>query len=209
MLLVGQTLKPGSLPNYGTGTNQEVTQDQFGAVAVSEFNARYYNLVAQGLVYGVQFASAATAAASATATGAFCLFNPASSGKNLVLLDMTMLLNAFTAATTGLVAGIQLVSNQTPSTITAGNTPSNLLAGSTNGAVAKPYTAGTLVGAPTGVARISGGWYFDLAASALQTSIKDQVDGAIVIAPGSMANIVSVANTPTIIAGLTWAEIPV
>lgn len=173
----------------------------------SQFFPRYYNLVSGGLVFAVTYASAAVAAASATATGNFCLFNPATSGVQLVLLAATLPVITFTAGTTGAGLGFQLF-NQVPSTTTAGNTPQNTLVGSANASKANTFTAGTLVGAATVPGYYSSGAYLDLAAGDAVV-VKDEIAGAISLQPGTGLNIVSSGTlTASLAPSLLWAEIP-
>lgn len=176
----------------------------------SDLFPRYFNLVTAGVVYGVTYAATAATIASATATGPFALFNPTTSGVQLVLLTSTLSLTSFTTpGTAGFATGFQFVSGQQPTSTTAGNTPQNALIGSAAISAAKVYTAGTLVGAPTAMGYTSNGTYLDLQAGDLIT-LKDEIAGAIVVAPGSGIDIVvsSATTVPTLTPSLLWAEIP-
>lgn len=208
--IAGQVQK-GVLPNLSSGSSsQPIAQGQFGEALVSEVSARYANLVLSGQVFGVTYTAGATAAASATATGLFSLFNPPNSGKNLILLDAVVTLGTFALVTTAAeVAGLVIVPNQTPTAQTPGNTPVNMLGGSGNLSVAKPLTAGTLVGAPVVASRVIASFFVGTAVGVTVASYKDEIAGAVIISPGSLVDIVSIASTPTIIPSLTWAEIPV
>lgn len=173
----------------------------------NEMLPRFGAVTNQAGVFGVQYASHATAAASATAVGSFGLFNPSGSGKVLVLLQANFVLNSVAATTNVLTAGYQLIPSQTPSSQTAGNTPQCMLIGSAATASAIALTAGTVVSAPTTTPRIGASWYVDLAAGDIQTSIVDNIDGAIIVGQNSTLAIVSIANTPTILLSLVWAEV--
>jgi hypothetical protein len=175
---------------------------------ISDLFPRHFNLVTAGVVYGVTYGSAAVAAASATSTGSFALFNPAGSGVQLVLLSVTLPIITFTAGTTGAGFGFQFVSGQQPTTTTAGNTPQNALIGSSATSVAKTYTVGTLVGAPTVPGYYSSGAYMDLAAGDAIT-VEDELAGKIVVAPNSGICIVSSGTLVANLApSLMWAELP-
>lgn len=193
--------KSGSPAAVNTGWQNELLK--------SDLFPRFAYMGLSGLIFGATWAAAATAAASATAVGAFGLFNPAGSGKNLVLLDAFASLTTVAAATTVLQAGYQPIPNQTPTSQTSSTVISNLMIGNANASVAKALTAGTVVGAPTATVRSFASFYMDLAAGDAITSVRDQLDGAIIIAPNSTLAIVSVANTPTINLSLTWAELPI
>lgn len=194
--------KSGQANAASSGWNNELL--------VSEVIPRYAALALTGNVYDVTYSAAALAIPSATATGSFALFNPAGSGKNLVVLKVSVGLQTFTAATTALGIGLQYVPNITPTATTPGNTPQNALVGSQLNAVAKPFTAGTLVGAPTVLGTILETFYADLAASSQPSGIQVELDGALIIAPGSGICLASTATpqTNTVTCAYKWAELP-
>jgi len=210
-LQVSGQVSRGGLPAAAAGSNPPVSQGQFGEAMVTEINARYYNLVNAGLVFGSVYPAAATIAASSTIMGAFALYNPPGSGKNLVLLDCSVAVSTIAASTTYYAVG--LAGNPslptTPTAITLGNTPANLNFGSAVASVAKTVVAGTTAGATTTIARLVGSFYYDLVAGDSINSIKDQIDGAIIVGPGGYVSLYSISGTPTIVAGFTWAEITV
>lgn len=201
-LVVPIAQKSGQANAVSTGWNNELL--------VSELIPRYAALALSGNVFDVTYTAASLAIPSATATGSFALFNPAGSGKNLVLLKVAVGLQTFTAGTTALGIGLQYVPNITPTTTTPGNVPQNALVGSQLGAVAKPFTAGTLVGAPTVLGTIFETFYADLAASSQPSGIQVEVDGAIIVAPGSGICLCSTAApiTNTVTCAYKWAELP-
>lgn len=179
-----------------------------GNAPVSEFLPRYGELVEAGIVYGVTYTAAAIATPSATATGSFALFNPATSGVQLVILKATVPVITFTAGTTGAAFGFQLVPNQTPSATTPGNTPQNMLVGSANVAKATSFTAGTLVGAPTAAAYWIDSAYLDLAAGDISMK-QSEIEGDVTVNPNSGVCIVmSGTLTATVAPSLVWAEVP-
>lgn len=200
-LVLATSQKSGAPSAISTGWhNESVT---------SELLPRYSYLVLSGNVYSVQYASGTIAAASATATGPFGLFNPANSGKNMILLAANIPVTTFTAGTTGAGFGLQFVANQTPTTVTPGNTPLNNLVGSGNTSVAKTYTAGTLVGAPTVMSYGLAGAYLDLAAGDVTTTDTD-VSGAVAISPNSGVCLVMTGTlVATVVPTFTWAELPI
>lgn len=207
--IAGQVQK-GIFPSLASGSSsQPLTQGQYAEAMVSELNARYANLVLTGQVFGVTFASGAVAAASATATGTAALFNPAGSGLNLVLLAVNVPTITFTAGTTGAGFGLQLVGNQTPTTVTAGNVAQNLLVGASRVSVAKTFIAGTLVGASTVIGYGLGGAYLDLAAGNAYATPYD-IGGAVIIAPNSGVCLVSTGTlTVSAAPSFMWAELPI
>jgi len=200
----GQTSKQvGQALTVGFGETSDVM--------VTELQARYYENTYRRNKFGVTFPAAAVAVASATALGAFVLFNPANSGKNLVIDDIVAQLIAFTAGATVVPLAVVAIPNQTPTSTGAGTTPTCTLVGSPNGSAAKTFVSGTTVGAPTVAFRHIAGWYTDLTASDMGSSVKDEVAGAIVIAPGSGIQVVafSTPSTNTMSVSMTWDEIPI
>lgn len=209
----GNSIK-GTLPNIANGSsNTSFSQQQFGELAVSELNARYAGLVLSGSVFSANFPAAAFAAPSATALGAFALFNPSGSGKNIVLLDVQVALTAWTLVTTTTAAiGILFIPNQTPtSTSSSGFAASTNLIGNGAASIAKGYVSGTTVGAPVLANRIVGTFVLATAVGFGDLSVVDHIDGAVIIAPNSGIQVQAVSGTEadiTGIVGLTWAEIP-
>lgn len=179
----------------------------------SELLPRFSNLVQAGVVFSLNYPSAAFAAPSATALGAFALFNPPNSGKNLHILDIQIGITTWTlVTTTAVVIGAIFIPNQAPtSTTNTGAVPASNLVGSGTPTVAKPYVTGTVVGAPLLANRVVADFLLATAAGAGDLWSVDHVDGAIVIAPGSGIQIQGVSGTEadvTGIVGITWAELP-
>lgn len=201
----GQTAKQVGNGVIGSG-------GEFGDQLFTELQPRYYEQAYRGNVFSVTYAAAALVAASATATNAFSFFNPAGSGKNVVLLDTTIFLVTFTAAVNPLQVALQPYT-QTPTTVTAGNAAVNGFIGGPNNAaaVAKTFTAGTLVGASTTANKLLAAFYVDLAAGDVGASVTYNFDGRIILAPGSGVNFVGIATIPTHTAAvdLTWMEIAI
>jgi len=185
---------------------------EYGELLATELMARYYEQNYRGNVFGVGYAAAALAAPSATAAGSFTLYNPTSSGKNLVLLEITAALTTFTAVATTICAiGVYTFANQTPTALTPGNVPLCALVGSGNASVAKTYTAATIVGGNTFPIRQVGNSGILTAVGFAGDLLKDEVAGALILAPGNGFGLAATATAAddTIQACYTWAEIPV
>lgn len=191
------------------GANPVARGLKTGETGVSEIQARYYENTYRGNVFGVTFPVAALAAASATVLGAFALFNPANSGKNIVIHDIEIVLGSLTASTSPLQVAVIAIPNQTPTSVGAGNTPVCTFVGNGANSVAKTYVSGTTVGAPTTAFRFAGAFYLDLAAGDVQSSIKDIVDGEVIVGQGSAIQLVALATVPTNTVGVsfTWSEV--
>lgn len=185
---------------------------EYGEVLTSNLMARYYEGNYRGIVFGVGYAAAALAAPSATASGSFTLYNPAGSGKNLVILEITTALTTFTAVATTICAiGVYTFTNQSPTSLTPGNAPLCALVGSGNVPVAKTYTAATIVGGNTYPIRQVNNIGILTAVGFAGNLEKDEVAGALIIAPGCGFGLAATATAAddTIQATYTWAEIPV
>lgn len=203
-LVLTSSQKSGTPPALSTGWHNELL--------ASELLPRYGSLVLSGNVFCVGYTAAALAAPSATAGGAFTLYNPTGSGKNLIVLEITTALTAFTAVATTICAiGLYTFVNQTPSALTPGNTPINALVGSGQASAAKTYTAATIVGGNTFPARQVGNTGILTAVGFAGDLMKDEVAGALVIAPGSGFGLAATATAAddTIQVCYTWAELPI
>lgn len=183
-----------------------------GETIVQQLNGKYYELARQGLVFHAQ--TAATGVAPGTAVGTtvpYVLANPAASGKNLVVLATTF---GYVSGTLGAgflayVADITLTDAATSGTAIVAI---NALIGSAAG-VARPFTTATVATSPTIVRPICSLSAF-LASTAMVpfSTVTDEVDGAIVVQPGTAIGVQGVAaagSTPLIVIGMTWAEIAV
>jgi hypothetical protein len=216
--LTGQVIKgPNNIPNLASGASSTpFAQDPFGAMLVSELNARYANLATAGLVFSAATTTGVALAALGTNSPIFTLWNPANSGKNLVLIDVQIGLTNVAFATTGVTATLGVGANVTaaPATTTAIVGVNNYV-GNGNKPNAFTYSQATLAAAPTASRHIA-----TAANSVLTTSggsvmcpatLKDEIAGALIIAPGSLVAIGGEGTVAdwTIIAGMTWAEIPV
>jgi hypothetical protein len=208
MIIQGSQGQTGKQP----GQNLVVGLGEFSELLATQLMARYYEQTYRGNVFGVTYTAAALAAPSATATGSFALFNPLGGSKNLVLLKIKPTFGAFTAGTTVTAVGMVPIINQIPTAQTPGNTPRCSLIGSSNTSVATPLTAGTLVAANTVASRLIAAPYLDLAAGDVDDLPADQVEGSVIIQPGSGITFAGIGGTPanlTIGLSLEWMEIPV
>lgn len=187
------------------GQNLTVGMGEYSDLLVSELQARYYENVYRGIVFsaansGVQ----ALSVASATFTG-LAVGNPAGSGKNLVLLDASFAVAAaITAVCSVALAYAPIVA------LTAGTAvgPNSMLVGGGVASVAKVGASATLGAAPT-VLRPLGGTGWVTATAQGQFSAKDEIAGAIIVAPGQLVCIEALVAAVSVVASMTWAEIPI
>ena len=187
------------------GQNLTASFGEYSDLLVSELQARYYENVYRGAVFSTANSGAqALSVASATFTG-LAVANPAGSGKNLVLLDASFGVAAvITAACSVVLAYAPIVA------LTAGTAvgPNCMLVGGGVASVAKVGASAALGAAPTVLRVLSGtGWVTATAQG--QFSIKDEIAGAIIIAPGQLLCIEALVAAVTVAASMTWAEVPI
>jgi hypothetical protein len=204
----------GNLPGYAAGSSPISSFDQYGGNLVSELNARYSNLALSGLVFSAATTTGVALAALGTNSPIFTLWNPTNSGKNLVLIDISWGLTTQVYAAAAATVTLGALANVTaaPSTTTPIVGVNNFIGNGTK-PVAFTYSQATLSAAPT-ASRHLGTVALDLnttvSAVASPAYLKDEVAGAIIIGPGSLVSIGG-EGTPadiTIVAAMTWAELP-
>lgn len=192
-----------------TGPNVTPSAGEYGDALVTELQPRFYQQTYRGNTFSAQWAAGALAAPSATVAGAFAFYNPATSGKNVVLLDSTIALASFTASVNPLIVELQKWT-YVPTTITS-SAPANTFIGGSSAAGSQSLvmTAGTLVGASITPVKVLGGFYLDLAAGDSVGSLTYNFDGRFIIAPGSGISFCALATVPThtVVVDMTWAEV--
>jgi len=179
-----------------------------GEAAVSDAHARYQEAVLQGSVYtGGNVAAQAVTLGVAAATG-LILTNPVASGKNLVVLEA----QAWIAAAITAVANVAIFANTNPAAAAVAQTtpiaPKNALLGGPAG-VGLLASSATLPAAPTLIRPLFGWHWVTAGTPAAQLGVKDEVAGALVLAPGTAISIQGVTVAHSILASLTWEEVPV
>ncbi len=152
-----------------------------------------------------------TAAEAVTATGT-ALFNPTGSGVNVVLLRVALSINSGTLPAGGVYHGTG-TGNTTLNTISGAFSGTNALAGGA-GSAARVFFKATST-TYTGASAVSQlGPIVGTTAAAITTGliqpIVDEVDGAIVLPPGSEYRPVwtSVGTSVVYNVGYTWLELP-
>lgn len=214
MLFQGQV--QSNVPTSRASGQPNAVQLQLGELAVSEVLPRYTALTWSGQVFSVSVATAAAVTAfsgGAAGTPQIALYNPAGSGKNLVVLSANYA-NAVAASAAGTVAWGAYYGPTATITATANATPVNQLTLTSSGSVAKAYTNTALTGstALTNVVPL-GSYYWATAAGAVMASQTAPVEfpGYLVIPPGSVFALGGSAalTSATWIGNVVWAEIPV
>ena len=208
-------VKPGVTVNQD-GTYPEMRGGRTGELLKSDAHARYQEAAYRGNVFSAVFPAAVAIVAATTATNPWTLSNPPNSGKLLSLLEVTWAITTLNAAaqTTAITWSLAAYSNNLFSGITKTSVV-NALVGSNIQPVGIASTIATCVSATPTVIRYLGGEYQDVASAA--TSLigwaKDEVAGAVIIAPNSGITVQCNANGGTIgnvsiLVGMTWEEIP-
>ncbi len=203
----------------GAGTFKPFTSGISGAQRTTDAHARYMDAVLAGRVYSLNLNATTTGiaagqivAAAAAASTNFALFNPAASGKYLVLWHFGMGIISGTSPAGPLFHG--MIISGVPTVAATGTIQSNLLGGGA-GSVARTYAtaAGTsLTGGTAPLTHSVADFSATATAQAVPGSIKaiDNLDGRIVIPPGiGWLPLWSSAGT-SLLSGysITWEEIP-
>ena len=205
MLIQGQ-VETAITPSRATG-QPNLQQLQLGELGASEVLPRYAALAWSGLVfYACNNAAQALSVGSSTFTG-LAIGNPAGTSKNLIIIDVEI-----SQAAVGAAAVMNPKLGWAPTvTLTATNTngPTSTLIGSSTASVAKVGSAATLAAAPTIIRPILGQQWITGGAGMWSFYAKDTVDGAILIPPGQMLTIDSLIGAVSVLASVTWAELPI
>lgn len=178
---------------------------------VSILSAKYRHAVEKGRVFSACVAKAGVAPGlDIDTTATFSLWNPANSGRRLVLLRASI---AYISGTLG--AGAVLHCGQftgaAPSSGTA-ITPKNALIGSAAVSVAEARAGSTLAAAAS-LLRPFASLTALLASTAVAPyTLVDDLDGEFVVDEGAayvIDSVTAAGSTPLIIAGALWEEVPV
>jgi hypothetical protein len=206
-LLQGEVLN--AIPNARGSGSQNAMQMQLGELAVSELLPRYAAAAWSGQVfYAANTAAQALSVASTTFTG-LAVGNPAGSGKNLVIIDVTCAQAAVGAA----AVMVPKLGYAATVALTTGNStgPKGLptLVGTGGGSVATVGASATLGAAPTIIRPLMGLQWITAGTGMWNLMVKDEIAGAIIIPPGQMLTLDSLIAAVSVIAAFTWYESPV
>lgn len=162
---------------------------------------------------GQVFCAANTAAKSViavtTAMTGVILYNPAGSGKKLVIVDAGWAWTTAPIAVHNLGMALAAPHVTVPTTLTA--IGSGVLAadgsGNAGSSVAKAYDAATLPVAPV-IVRWSFGAAYGSGVGESPHMLQDKIDGAIVLVPGAVLTFAAVTTTAVGLGSVTWIEVP-
>ena len=188
------------------GNQAQARGDKQGASVVSELNGRYYEQGYRGnMFYAVNSAAQALSLSSTTTYTGLTVANPTGSGKNLILLEAIW---ATTIAITG-VGAVILGTGATVAQTTGSSTgPVATVLGSGAGSVAKVGASCTYGSNPAFLRPLVGIHWITGGTSTGAFQYKDDVGGAVIIAPGQQVSFVSVTTANTGVAYFSWCELP-
>jgi hypothetical protein len=180
-----------------------------GEMFVADSHARYYDAVRRGNVFMAAIPVTALSVNSTTFTG-LALANPVNSGKALVLMEVCVGISTSTTASAGVIltGGAQTTAIST-NAVTIQNAYLGKFAGA--GSVAFASSGATI----TTATMMRAIWDTQLATSATAPTpapapyIKDQIDGALIIGPGQLVSLQAITTAISVIASITWEEVPV
>jgi hypothetical protein len=198
-----------------SGTPAAISTGWHNELLKSDLFPRYAYLVLSGLVFtvsnpaaGVLSAAGNVSPIAAAGTPILALFNPANSGKNLVMLAATAVVFSSTAAPLSVV--LNVVDGQVITAVT-NVTPVNALTLKASGSNASAFSLTALTGST--VMRMYRGL---LAAAGAATAGmnqpgKDELAGELVIPPGGVVAVATGAagTAAQVLASFTWAELPI
>lgn len=191
------------------GSNPIARAGKGGDLIVSELNGRYYENSYRGNTFSSGVTGSGVAPGTALSTTApFALYNPAGSGKNLVILRSSAGYISGTIGAGTVFYCANTVVGAAPTTGSALTVVNNLI-GSGTAAVGKPFVTATLPVAPT-ILRP----FFSLTAILASTAVnpyqvEDEIAGEFIVAPGATFSIEAVAaagTTPLLTYGISWVE---
>lgn len=188
---------------------------QLGDTIVSELHGRYYETTYRGNAFllSVSTAAAVTAyAGGAAGTPMLAIFNPVGSGRNAVITKVSVG-NVVAASAAGTVAfGLYF---GTTATITQATTvtPWSMLTQAQSGSIVTGFrnVALTSGSAASNVIPIASYYWATAAGAANVTPVVTDLEGSIIIPPGSYAALGGSAalTSATWIGSLQWEEVPV
>jgi hypothetical protein len=188
------------------GQNLTVGFGEFSEQLVTELMARYYELTYRGQKFSACLTAAGTIGVLTLTGVTYHLYNPANSGKNLVIIASSFAPSSATFA----VGAVFFAFNPQPSVPTA-TTPlavrSNLLTGAAAASAAQVFSAATLASVPVAVRP-----FFGVPAVACTDLIcvKDDVAGELILPPGGVLSIqANVAACAVGFLGMSWDEVAI
>ncbi len=163
-----------------------------------------YNRLGQVFTAANQAAATVTLINTSTATG-YILSNPWGSGKNLAILSASFQYTTVPAATAIVWLAMSIAPSPTAhATVTALNIYAADGSGATGKSIAKAYSASTTPNLP--VYTRSLGYAPTTPATSDGLVIRDNIEGALILVPGSYLQISYIGAAPVGMTDMTWLE---
>lgn len=178
-----------------------------GSMVVADGLPSFAEMCQRGWVFGGGNKAAVTFGTALTATGVTLhLYNPLSSGKNIVLLQTRVnIITCTTSGTLAYAANVNTAAAAPATTTNAGDGRINALLGSTVPSAAGLYSVATLPAVPSFLG-VVGGCVATVAN--VSATIVDDVRGGIILAPGSTLSVQGITIVGTGLISFLWAEVP-
>lgn len=203
-----------------TVSDGAVARPRLGKTAeqiVTELHGKYYESSYRGNVFwATMSAGVIFPAPAATANNPITLYNPAGSGKNLVLISFDMVLTVIPGTPLTGLYGLYVNSNPIAAAVTGtALAAQSALIGGTAAAVARPLTTSTVPVAPTLLLPFGNKVTGEVAAVVPITGLPAyhiDFDGKVILAPGTAITpqqTVADTTNATVLCAFCWEEIPV
>jgi hypothetical protein len=199
----------------GTGTptftGVYVTAIAKSGVTLDDAYGDYYTPALNSMVFDASTSTAGVAPGTVIGTtGAFTLYNPKTSTKNLVVQEIRM---SYISGTLGSGSVFLCANTNAAATAVTGTaiTPISTLVGGSGTSQANAFTTSTLPASPTMIRPL---WTLTpmLATSVFQPfSLEEETNGKYIILPGCSLSLEAVAGagtTPKVVFSMSWVEVP-
>ncbi len=225
MITQGQVGPQSSTTSLSSGTQPASRFGNMGDQIVSELHGRFYEQNYRGGLYSFGLSNTVLAAANAivtavdaTAKPVVGVWNPLTSGMNLVLLQAIVALTtvAGTAVSPG---GFMWLGSANNGAVTTGSTPLNNKTLTASGSVAKAFAISTaLTGMTNSLTVLRASSLTSINAAGPATAISqmqgvsvENIDGSLIVPPGGVVALMNQVSTTTVnlSVGLFWEEVPV
>ena len=189
------------------GSTNPLRSDERGALIVADGGGKYAEAVLRGNVYtACNDAAKAVTAAHATCTG-FVLYNPITSGKYLSILNIKVALASSPAAQAAVALGACVVPTATAPATNTAIVVYNALVGRVAGNAGQAYSISTLPLAQVCIRALASGVTATGAVN-FPPMVDDDVAGAVIIVPGCLVALTAITTAISVVASMTWEEIP-
>jgi hypothetical protein len=194
------------------GTENKARSGLTGELCIDRAHPKYYEAVSRGNVYHTSMQAGASLGTALTASAVtLTLYNPINSGKNLVLIAVSVAIT--TVPSVAGTAMYVLAANVNPfaaaPTTTTAASIRNCLLGGANG-IGLAYTVATLPAIPVAWRMLNPGQYWASAIDAISPiSFTDTIDGSAVLAPNSAVTVQGLGQASSGIVSIIWEEVPI